>query len=65
MPPKQEAGLTAAGTLTFKDYKKHNAYHTRKIVIGYAIFAFFAGMIVLPILDRSAADSWISKYLFM
>ncbi|WP_285803926.1 hypothetical protein [Alkalicoccobacillus plakortidis] len=40
MPPKQEAGLTAAGTLTFKDYKKHNAYHTRKIVIRYAIFAF-------------------------
>jgi hypothetical protein len=41
MTTKNTNEIYAAGTLTYNDYKKHNSYHIKKMVIGYFFFAFF------------------------
>ena len=56
MLQNQEAEVYAAGTFTYEDYKKHNNYHQKKMVISFAIFAFLIGMIVFPL---NMSGSWI------
>lgn len=56
MTQDKQIEVTATGTLTFKDYLKHNQYHQRKIVIGYFITAL---LVLTYMCTRLFSGDWI------
>ncbi|WP_070119335.1 hypothetical protein [Bacillus marinisedimentorum] len=59
MTPNNHDEVSIAGTLTYSDYKRHNAYHRKKFVLGYFVLGILVFMYVY---SNVVSGSWILVY---